>query len=41
MRIFDLDSKIEHNVKQPEFYYEQYEKLEGKFSFLTVLYSFS
>ncbi|WPO89882.1 hypothetical protein [Chryseobacterium sp. HR92] len=40
MKIFDVESKIEVNNKQLEFYYEMYDKLETKFSFLVVIYSF-
>ena len=40
MKIFDLESKIESNNKQLEFYYESYDKLDNKFSFLILLYSF-
>jgi len=40
MNMFSLESKIESNNKQLEFYYESYEKLESKFSFLVILYSF-
>ncbi|MDR6461939.1 hypothetical protein [Chryseobacterium sediminis] len=40
MKIFDVESKLETNLKQLEFYYELYDKLESKFSFLIVIYSF-
>ncbi|WP_430827282.1 hypothetical protein [Chryseobacterium indologenes] len=40
MKIFDVESKIEANNKELKFYYEMYDKLESKFSFLVVIYSF-
>lgn len=40
MNIFDLNSKIESNLKQLDFYYDLYSKLQSKFSFLVVIYSF-
>ena len=40
MNHFDLKSKIDTNIKQLEFYYEMYDKLQNKFSFFIVIYSF-
>lgn len=40
MKIFDLESKIETNLKQLEFYYEMDGKIESKMTILVVLYSF-
>lgn len=40
MKMFDTKSKIEINQKQLEFYYDLNQKLQSKFSFLAVIYSF-
>lgn len=40
MNIFDTKNKIEINQKQLEFYYDLNQKLQSKFSFLVVIYSF-
>lgn len=40
MNIFDVNSKIESNQKQLDFYHDLYQKLQSKFSFLVVIYSF-
>ncbi|MBW8523826.1 hypothetical protein K0U91_01125 [Chryseobacterium chendengshani] len=40
MKIFDLESKLETNLKQLDFYYELDSKIESKFNILIVLYSF-
>lgn len=40
MNIFDVNSKIESNLKQLDFYHDLYQKLQSKFSFLVVIYSF-
>ncbi|MET3528770.1 hypothetical protein DRF59_11265 [Chryseobacterium flavum] len=40
MKIFEVESKLETNLKQLEFYYELFDKLESKYSFLIVIYSF-
>jgi len=40
MEVFNTESKIELNIKQLEFYYNLYDKLQSKFSFLVVIYSF-
>lgn len=40
MKIFDLESKIETNLKQLDFYYELDSKTESKFNLLIILYSF-
>jgi len=40
MDVFETRSKIEINQKQLEFYYDLYQNLQSKFSFLVVIYSF-
>jgi len=37
MDVFETRSKIEINQKQLEFYYDLYQNLQSKFSFLVVI----
>ncbi|WP_291143400.1 hypothetical protein [Flavobacterium sp. UBA7680] len=40
MNLLDTNTKIENNLKQIEFYQSLYQKIQSKFSFLIVVYSF-
>lgn len=40
MNLLDINTKIETNLKQIEFYHSLYQKLQNKFSFLVIIYSF-
>lgn len=40
MNFLDINTKIETNLKQIEFYHSLYQKIQNKFSFLVIIYSF-
>jgi hypothetical protein len=40
MNLLDINTKIEANLKQIEFYHSLYQKLQNKFSFLVIIYTF-
>jgi fucose 4-O-acetylase-like acetyltransferase len=40
MNFLDINTKIDNNLKQIEFYHSLYQKLQNKFSFLVIIYTF-